>query len=115
MPPLGGRLFDGTKSIFISRPTSSPRPSPLGGPSSIPGPSSAGGLIDPLRSTNYSAVSSPLRDPLGQGSVPSLSRVQEVDPLASVKPHQMASSLRVQPTRPRLDPREAASKLAKMF
>jgi len=136
VPPLGGRLVDGTKSMFIPKRASSPRPSPLAGSasvSSIPGPSmttssaaSGGpGPTDPLRSTNYNypAVSSPLRDPLSgqQGSIQSTSpfsraQVQEdVDPLASVKPRQMASSMRVQPTRPKLDPREAASKLANMF
>jgi hypothetical protein len=117
VPPLGGRFVDGTKSMFISRRSSSPRPSPLAGSASvsnIPGPlsSSAGGPIDPLRSTNYPST---LRDPLSRGSVQSPSRVQEFDPLASIKPRQMASSMRVQPTRPRLDAREAASKLANMF
>jgi len=134
VPPLGGRLVDGTKSMFIPKRASSPRPSPLAGSSSVssipgsPMTNSFGGgggpgPTDPLRSTNYNypAVSSPLRDPLSgqQGSVQStFSRAQvqeDVDPLASVKPRQMASSMRVQPTRPKLDPREAASKLANMF
>ena len=118
VPPLGGRFVDGTKSMFVTRATSSPRPSPLAASASvhsIPGPS-ASGPMDPLRSTSYSAVSPSLHDPLSEGpSPPQQYRTQDTDPLISIKPHQMSSSMRVQPSRPRLDAREAASKLANMF
>jgi hypothetical protein len=39
----------------------------------------------------------------------------DLDPLGLAKPTYMTSSVRVQPTRPRLDAKEAASKLANMF
>lgn len=117
-PPLGGRFVDGTKSMFI-KPTfstlasSSPASSSTAGFSGSP----SRPQLDPLRSDAYNgqSVPSPLHDsaPRGLNSHPTLH--QDTDPLAQIKPHQMASSVRVQPTRPRLDPREAASKLANMF
>jgi len=109
--PLGGRFIDGTKSMFVPKSTSSPRPSPLSFSSStsyIPGPNVP---FDPLRNDSYGTVSSPLHN----GPSQQASQMQETDPLRSIKPHQMTSSVRVQPTRPRLDAREAASKLANMF
>lgn len=115
VPPLGGRFVDGTKSMFVTRATSSPRPSPLAASASvhsIPGPS-ASGPMDPLRNASYPVASTSLHDPLNEGPSPQQYRTQ--DPLISIKPHQMSSSMRVQPSRPRLDAREAASKLANMF
>lgn len=103
--------MDGTKSMFITKSTSSPRPSPLSFSSStsnIPGPNVP---FDPLRSDSYGTVSSPLHNGLSHQP----SQTRETDPLGSLKPHQMSSSVRVQPTRPKLDAREAASKLANMF
>jgi len=117
-PPLGGRFVDGTKSMFI-KPTFSTFASSSPASSSSAGPlgSASKPQLDPLRSDTYNgqSVPSPLHDsaPKGLYSRPTLH--QETDPLAQIKPHQMASSVRVQPTRPRLDPREAASKLANMF
>ncbi|KAF8913776.1 Vps5 C terminal like-domain-containing protein [Gymnopilus junonius] len=119
-PPLGGRFVDGTKSMFITKTSSAPRPSPLSLSSSASnlqnhGPiSNPSAPFDPLRSDSYPAVSSPLNESAARGAL-QLSRSQDTDPLASIKPHQMSSSMRVQPTRPRLDAREAASKLANMF
>lgn len=116
VPPLGGRFIDGTKSMFLAKPTSSPRPSPLAvsvSTSNVIRPSSAGGPTDPLRNVSYR---SPLHDPLHQESIQPEQQRQDIDPLAAVKPRQMSSSMRVQtPSRPKLDPREAASKLANMF
>jgi hypothetical protein len=89
--------------MFITKRTSSPRPSPLAVSSStsnVPGPNVA---FDPLRNDSYS------------GQRQQASQTQQTDPLGSIRPHQMSSSVRVQPTRPRLDAREAASKLANMF
>lgn len=114
VPPLGGRFVDGTKSMFIQKPTGSP--SPLASSASVSNlrhPASSNPPFDPLRNTSYSTVSSPLHDPLSSVQPPL--RPQSVDPLGGLQPHQMTSSLRVQPTRPRLDAREAASKLANMF
>ena len=109
--PLGGHFVDGTKSMFITR-TSSPRPSPLSvstSTSNIPGPNVP---FDPLRNDSYTR---PVSSPLHTGPSQQASQTQETDPLGSIRPHQMSSSVRVQPTRPRLDAREAASKLANMF
>jgi hypothetical protein len=119
-PPLGGRFVDGTKSMFVKS-TQPPHPSPT--PTSVSSSSSFSG-----RPQQHSQVASPLHnDPLGRpvadplSSTPSrVMNVQAtlsngVDPLGHFKPGQMSSSMRVQPTRPRLDPREAASKLANMF
>lgn len=44
-----------------------------------------------------------------------ISQTGNMDPLGQTTPSYMSSSVRVQPTRPRLDAREAASKLANMF
>ena len=110
--PLGGHFVDGTKSMFVTKRTSSPRPSPLSVSSStsnIPGPNVP---FDPLRNDSYAG---PISSPLHPGPSQQASQTQETDPLGSIRPHQMSSSVRVQPTRPRLDAREAASKLANMF
>ncbi|RXW21941.1 hypothetical protein EST38_g3907 [Candolleomyces aberdarensis] len=114
-PPLGGRFVDGTKSMFIqsSRPPLSPS---LGGSvstSGLPSPLS-NQPFDPLRNDGYSrsATSSPLhssRPVSGQAASGAF------DPLGQIKTHQMSSSVRIQPRKPKLDPREAASKLANMF
>ncbi|KAF8812315.1 hypothetical protein BYT27DRAFT_7087552 [Phlegmacium glaucopus] len=109
--PLGGRFVDGTKSMFVPKSTSSPRPSPLSFSSSTSNISGPNVPFDPLRNDSYGTVSSASHNgPNQQGS-----QTQETDPLGSIRPHQMTSSVRVQPTRPRLDAREAASKLANMF
>lgn len=106
--PLGGHFIDGTKSMFVTKGTSSPRPSPLSFSSST---SNIGPNVpfDPLRNDSYGTSS-----PLHNGPSQQVSQTQETDPLSSIRPHQMSSSIRVQ-TRPRLDAREAASKLANMF
>lgn len=107
-PPLGGRLVDGTKSMFI-RPSSPLVSSPsLPASSSAIGPSRVG-ATDPLlggSTTVGPSFSTPaLRSEPSNG----------LDPLGQARPTYMSSSVRVQPTRPRLDAREAASKLANMF
>jgi hypothetical protein len=110
-PPLGGRFVDGTKSMFVPKSTSSPRPSPLSFSSSVSNIAGPGSTApsDPLRSDSYS---SPLQN---AGPPQQPSRPQQIDPLGLGTPQMMSSSLRIQPTRPRLDAREAASKLANMF
>ncbi|KAF8076635.1 Vps5 C terminal like-domain-containing protein [Lyophyllum atratum] len=114
-PPLGGRFVDGTKSMFI-KPTPSPHspPRPASSNSHFGGrPQSGDPLnVDPLSrvtmaSPLHGGPSGPLNSQALQGN--------SFDPLGHIKPHQMSSSMRVQPTRPRLDAREAASKLANMF
>ncbi len=70
--------------------------------------------FDPLRSDSY-PISLPPADAVNRAVSQQLPRPQETDPLGNIRPHQMSASMRVQPTRPRLDPREAASKLANMF
>lgn len=129
-PPLGGRFVDGTKSMFVkssssssfqgssSTPTTPSKrttfQSPLHAPvPSAPHPLAGGPLSDPLGGASYTGVN-------GNGvpnvsSNASSSASEELDPLGMAKPSFMSASVRVQPTRPRLDAREAASKLANMF
>lgn len=100
-PPLGGRFVDGTKSMFIKPPTSPVTQSPA--------PPSAS--HDPLLS--------PSPHPLARSSSVPVADVNAnagFDPLGQARPAAfMSASVRVQPSRPRLDAREAASKLANMF
>ncbi|KAI0700564.1 Vps5 C terminal like-domain-containing protein [Cytidiella melzeri] len=135
-PPLGGRFVDGTKSMFVKH-----APSPLGTTSLPPSPmapTKPGGSQAPVHpvsaqpfSTGFNtstsnphplaqSVSSAGGDPLsGTGpatSVNSSVNTSAMDPLGMGRPGAfMSASVRVQPTRPRLDAREAASKLANMF
>ncbi|KAG6903424.1 hypothetical protein C0995_005447 [Termitomyces sp. Mi166 len=112
-PPLGGRFADGTKSMFI-QPTQAPHnPLPsLASSSTFDSRPHAG---DPLNVDPLMRPAPVL--PLPGSTRPMNGQISQnsVDPLAHIKPHQMSASVRVQPTRPRLDAREAASKLANMF
>ncbi|KAL0949276.1 hypothetical protein HGRIS_009354 [Hohenbuehelia grisea] len=109
-PPLGGRFGDGTKSMFVrSTSTASPLASPRAQASmpsgKIGGPLGPSGSFDPLlRPATASPSQNGHAAPQGQ-----------FDPLMQASARQMSSSMRVQPSRPRLDAREAASKLANMF
>ncbi|KDQ64371.1 hypothetical protein JAAARDRAFT_144999 [Jaapia argillacea MUCL 33604] len=128
-PPLGGRFVDGTKSMFIkpspsfaSSPSSLSASGPPLGP--VPPPSTQSPLHAPhplaAGSASYSSFGGsdplagvPVNGPLNGHANPSQS--DGLDPLGQAKPTFMSSSVRVTPSRPRLDPREAASKLANMF
>ncbi|KAI0353032.1 hypothetical protein OH77DRAFT_1427802 [Trametes cingulata] len=145
-PPLGGRLVDGTKSMFVKPPTSplassavstparstsalppapqSPTPQPpvapkgpldpLSAPSSGPPSATASAAPHPLAASAFvPSANSPLAN--GRSNSVSGSLHNDLDPLGMAKPVNMSASMRVQPTRPRLDAREAASKLANMF
>ncbi|KAF9568993.1 hypothetical protein CPC08DRAFT_813168 [Agrocybe pediades] len=112
-PPLGGRFVDGTKSMFVTKTTTKPSPLSFSSSTSNIQHPSPNVPFDPLRSDSYPAVSSPLHD--GSQVQSQQTRQQDMDPLGSLRPHQMTSSLRAQPQRSRLDAREAASKLANMF
>lgn len=132
-PPLGGRFVDGTKSMFVKHTPSSLAPTGLPAASSFnPNPftPSRQGFPSPLHSAGFNAPSPhPLSrsssvmpsDPLSAGPVTPVSynangQAADLDPLGMAKPAAfMSQSMRVQPTRPRLDAREAASKLANMF
>jgi hypothetical protein len=112
-PPLGGRFIDGTKSMFI-HPSSSPS---FSSPSQAEAPKTPTGLprppnTDPLSGGPLVSSEPFLRpsttDGTGRGT-------SDVDPLGGIRPSFMSASLRVQPTRRKLDAREAASKLANMF
>jgi hypothetical protein len=113
--PLGGKFGDGTRSMFV-KPVSSPlahsTPS-LGSPTT--GQQQA---HDPLLSPNPKP--NPSNHPLGrsvsvQGSYVT-GPADGLDPLGQTRPTYLSASVRVvQPGRPRLDAREAASKLANMF
>ncbi|KAG1815636.1 Vps5 C terminal like-domain-containing protein [Suillus subaureus] len=117
-PPLGGRFVDGTQSMFVN-PSS---PSPLGPPVAA----SASSLLPqgPLGGTIHSPVPSSATHPLAgfaqsplasNAPVRPASTQQAVDPLGMFAPTNMSQSVRVHPSRPRLDARVAASKLANMF
>lgn len=123
-PPLGGRFVDGTKSMFVKH-----TPSPLSPPMMVGAPSRQG-IQSPLHSATFSAPQTPhAPHPLAQStssasfdsplhsSAPNVinGRAGDLDPLGMARPASMSQSVRVQPTRPRLDAREAASKLANMF
>jgi hypothetical protein len=127
-PPLGGRFMDGTRSMFVTSPSS-----PLGPPvravasqvfQSPQRPQSAtpqgppvkviGEPYDPLSAPTTPPVNAPSSN--GYPSHPSMSNsAGDLDPLGQAKPHLMTGSVRLPPTRSRLDAREAASKLANMF
>lgn len=116
-PPLGGKFVDGTKSMFVKPPVS---PSPLGPPASTaPATPSASAQFNPLQSPLH-------HDPLSRTATmpadsvngrPGSAAAQNdgFDPLGQARPSYMSQSMRVTPTRQRLDAREAASKLANMF
>ncbi|KAF8551482.1 hypothetical protein OG21DRAFT_1541044 [Imleria badia] len=119
-PPLqGSRFGDGTQSMFVK-----PTPPAFGHPGA--GPSSSSSLLPhgSLGGTAQSSTpTSPLpthplagADPLSASLVPSTNPQQQIlDPLARLAPLNMSQSMRAQPSRPRLDARVAASKLANMF
>lgn len=113
-----GRFGDGTQSMFV-KPTPTFRPSGAGrsssSSSSLPqGP--LGGIAQTSAPTSP-PPNHPLpgTDPLSVSAVASTNTQQVVDPLAYLTPANMSQSMRVQPSRPRLDARVAASKLANMF
>ncbi|KAK2466071.1 hypothetical protein APHAL10511_001713 [Amanita phalloides] len=98
---------NGTRSMIV-QPSPHGRDNPVASSSLPTLPNKANPSENPLHEPPPSV------DPLGVSQVkprPALS----ADPLANVKPNQMSHSLRLPAHRPRLDPREAASKLANMF
>lgn len=114
-PPLGGRFVDGTKSMFVKNTSSpltsaSPTSGAPGWTGSVSSPLHAASVGSPHplgQSMSSASLASPTR-PNGQSS-------DGLDPLGMAKPAYMSASMRVQPSRQRLDAREAASKLANMF
>ncbi|KAI0650545.1 Vps5 C terminal like-domain-containing protein [Trametes meyenii] len=77
-------------------------------------PSTTPAAPHPLAASAFvPSASSPLAN--GRSNSVSGALNNDLDPLGMVKPVNMSASVRVQPTRPRLDAREAASKLANMF
>jgi hypothetical protein len=116
-PPLGGRFVDGTKSMFV-KPSSAPLSPPSTAPA-IPGhlqraQMAASMYTDPLsRTTADPLLGGVPRSAYGPNGYPR--QEDAMDPLGQAKPAYMTSTMRPQPTRPKLDAREAASKLANMF
>ncbi|KAI0960409.1 hypothetical protein AcW1_004932 [Taiwanofungus camphoratus] len=122
-PPLGGRFGDGTKSMFV-KPSSPFVPSstiPRSGSPALPGramPESplhaqVASAPHPLATSTSSIPVDPLTSRPVNGHY-SAHAGDSLDPLGG-KHAFMSSSVRVQPTRPRLDAKEAASKLANLF
>lgn len=115
-PPLGGRFVDGTRSMIVQGASSSRvPPGPSSSTSSLP---STPGSVQESLLQSQPAPPSRAADPLGAlaGPAPTVEPrlAIAVDPLAK-KSARMSSSVLLPPRRPRLDPREAASKLANMF
>ncbi|KAF9247413.1 Vps5 C terminal like-domain-containing protein [Melanogaster broomeanus] len=120
--PLGGRFGDGTQSMFVKR-TASPLGPPVAGHSSF----SPSLPHDPLGGTMQTSTptspipphslngSDPLSSPSSALPRPTSAQQQILDPLGHLTATNMSQSMRVQPSRPRLDARVAASKLANMF
>jgi len=112
-PPLGGKFVDGTKSMFVKPPTT---PSPLGPTTPSTASQFTPTVHSPLhsnplgRSTTMPSVEAAPRGPNGRSM-----QSDGLDPLGQARPSYMSQSVRVMPTRQRLDAREAASKLANMF
>jgi len=104
-PPLGGRFVDGTKSMFVPSSSSAQHPTSAGSPSAA----LRSNQTDPLLGGPLS-TSDTIHRP---GTI--VRSGSDVDPLGGLRPAYMSASVRVQPTRQRLDAREAASKLANMF
>jgi hypothetical protein len=109
-PPLGGRFVDGTKSMFIHPSSSAQSPQASSSGSPIVAQRSN---TDPLLGGPLGGTSDPMHRPGTTDGTPRSGG--DVDPLGGLRPSYMSASMRVQPTRPRLDAREAASKLANMF
>lgn len=115
-PPLGGRFVDGTQSMYVNASS----PSPLGPPVAASAFSPQGPLGGAIHSPVPSSATHPLagfaQSPLATNAhVRSASAQQAVDPLGMFAPTNMSQSMRVHPSRPRLDARVAATKLANMF
>lgn len=112
-PSLGGRFADGTKSMFI-QPSS-----PSSFPSSVQAESAVSPTVLPRPPNTDPLLGGPLvaSDPIQRPGTTdgTLRGASDVDPLGGIRPAYMSASMRVQPTRRRLDAREAASKLANMF
>lgn len=132
--------MDGTKSMFVKPPsTASPlgpavtAPKPAFAPSTstqfntpsasaqFNTPSASAQFQSPLhvsgplgQSITAPVIDSPLTNGLNRSGGPA-SQAGGFDPLGQARPSYMSQSVRVAPTRPRLDAREAASKLANMF
>ncbi|KAF7352566.1 Vacuolar protein sorting-associated protein 17 [Mycena venus] len=116
-PPLGGRLVEGSKSMFIKPPSSSGvPPSPLhASQSTFSSPRTASPFTpsytgDPLLGGGGRRSSGGANGHAGAGVLQN-----ELDPLGQVQPTTMSASVRAPPQRPRLDAREAAKSLANMF
>ncbi|KAA1466597.1 hypothetical protein DENSPDRAFT_862583 [Dentipellis sp. KUC8613] len=123
-PPLGGRFADGTKSMFVKPVTPSPLASSTPAPAAAPAQPSV--PTDPLTgqpipgaAPSPIAPSDPIQRPAtstGMHALPPTNGAADaLDPLGQARPTYLSASVRVQPSRPRLDAREAASKLANMF
>ncbi|KAG1752561.1 uncharacterized protein EDB91DRAFT_1103294 [Suillus paluster] len=115
-PPVAGRFIDGTQSMFINT-TSSPLGPPVAASASSPSLPQSGPLGGIIHAPVPSSTSHPLAGHLtSNGPVRPASAQQAVDPLGGMfASTNMSQSMRVHPSRPRLDARVAASKLANMF
>lgn len=118
LPPKG-RFVDGTKSMIVQSTSSHSQGAPVASSSTSALPNATAPTQDPLQNRSLQSAQAPSSvDPLGALTNTTQAKLRpaiSIDPLANVKSNQMSSSMRLPPHRPRLDPREAASKLANMF
>lgn len=117
-PPLGGRFVDGTQSMYVNASSPSPLGPPVAAPAFSPLPQGplGGAIHSPVPSSATHPLAGFAQSPLATNvHVRSASAQQAVDPLGMFAPTNMSQSMRVHPSRPRLDARVAATKLANMF
>lgn len=112
----GGQFRDGTQSMFVQSTNSRGKPPPAASTPPVSQDPLLGTVACYTSSPNPYAASSSLPSPATPDTSRRLSASQATfDPLAQLSPTSMSQSMRIQPSRPRLDAKLAASKLANMF
>lgn len=112
----GGQLRDGTQSMFVQSTSSRGQPLPAASSPPVSQDPLLGTVASCTSSANLYTASSSLPSPATPDTSRRLSASQATfDPLAQLSPTSMSQSMRIQPSRPRLDAKLAASKLANMF
>lgn len=112
----GGQFRDGTQSMFVQSTSSRGKPLPAASSPPVSQDPLLGTVARYTSSPNPYTASSSLPSPATPDTSRRLSASQATfDPLAQLSPTSMSQSMRIQPSRPRLDAKLAASKLANMF
>ncbi|KAI6135050.1 Vps5 C terminal like-domain-containing protein [Pisolithus croceorrhizus] len=112
----GGRFRDGTQSMFVQSTSSRGQPLPAASSPPVSQDPLLGTVTSYTSSSNLFSTSSSSPSPATPDTSRRSSASQATfDPLAQLSPTNMSQSMRIQPSRPRLDAKLAASKLANMF